>query len=157
MPIHYAGGSPAAWPHVRPIFQAVAAKVPEGDPNGAPCCDWVGETARATLSDGAQRHRYGDMQISRGLSAHEGRARAEQRRDERCFRRWNTGVLESYLIEITRDILAYHDEQGQAVGRDPGQRRAKGYRQVTLLALDQGTRSPWWVRRCSPLPVGAGR
>ena len=37
------GGSPDAWPAVKPIFQAVAAKVPEGDPNGAPCCDWVGE------------------------------------------------------------------------------------------------------------------
>ena len=111
------GGSPAAWPHVKPIFQAVAAKVPEGDPNGTPCCDWVGENGAGhfvkMVHNGIE---YGDMQIiaeayqlmkeGLGLSNDEMSA---------VFEQWNVGVLESYLIEITRDILAYRDDQGQAV------------------------------------------
>ena len=58
------GGSPEAWPAVKPIFQAVAAKVPEGDPNGTPCCDWVGENGAGhfvkMVHNGIE---YGDMQI----------------------------------------------------------------------------------------------
>ena len=111
------GGSPAAWPHVKDIFQAIAAKVPEGDPNGAPCCDWVGENGAGhfvkMVHNGIE---YGDMQIiaeayqimkeGLGLSNDEMAA---------TFTKWNRGVLESYLIEITRDILAFKDEEGQAV------------------------------------------
>jgi 6-phosphogluconate dehydrogenase len=111
------GGSPAAWPHIKPIFQAIAAKIPEGDPNGVPCCDWVGENGAGhfvkMVHNGIE---YGDMQIiaeayqlmKEGL----GLSNAAMRD---VFARWNTGPLESYLIEITRDILAYRDADGQAV------------------------------------------
>ena len=58
------GGSPAAWPFVKDIFQSISAKVPEGDPNGAPCCDWVGEGGAGhfvkMVHNGIE---YGDMQI----------------------------------------------------------------------------------------------
>ncbi len=104
------GGSPAAWPHVKPIFQAIAARVADG----TPCCDWVG-------SDGAGHFvkmvhngiEYGDMQLIceayqimkefLGMSADE---------MHEVFKKWNEGELNSYLIEITRDILAYKDEDG---------------------------------------------
>ncbi len=105
------GGSPAAWPHVKPIFQSIAAKVEDG----TPCCDWVG-------SDGAGHFvkmvhngiEYGDMQLITeayqimkdllGMSAGE---------MHEVFKRWNTGDLDSYLIEITRDILAFKDADGK--------------------------------------------
>jgi 6-phosphogluconate dehydrogenase len=108
------GGSPRAWNAVRPIFQAVAAKVPRPDGGEDPCCDWVGE-------DGAGHYvkmvhngiEYGDMQLvseayhlmkeGLGLSA-------EAMGD--VFAGWNKGKLNSYLIEITRDILAFKDEDG---------------------------------------------
>lgn len=104
------GGSPAAWPFVKDIFQSIAAKVEDG----SPCCDWVGE-------DGAGHYvkmvhngiEYGDMQIINeayhlmkdllGMDAFE---------QHEVFKKWNTAVLDSYLIEITRDILAYKDEDG---------------------------------------------
>ncbi len=137
------GGSPAAWPAVKPIFQAVAAKVPEGDPNGAPCCDWVGENGAGhfvkMVHNGIE---YGDMQIiaeayqlmkeGLGLSNDEMSA---------VFGQWNTGVLESYLIEITRDILGYRDEQGQAVIDvilDSAGQKGTG-KWTVASALEQGT------------------
>ncbi len=103
------GGSPAAWPAVKPIFQAIAAKV-EGD---IPCCDWVG-------SDGAGHFvkmvhngiEYGDMQLIceayHLMSAGLGMSPAEM---YEVFAKWNEGVLDSYLIEITRDILAKTDPE----------------------------------------------
>jgi 6-phosphogluconate dehydrogenase len=137
------GGSSAAWPHVRPIFQAVAAKVPEGDPNGAPCCDWVGENGAGhfvkMVHNGIE---YGDMQIiaeayqlmkeGLGLSNDEMSA---------VLDRWNRGVLESYLIEITRDIMGYRDEQGQAVVDlilDSAGQKGTG-KWTVASALEQGT------------------
>jgi 6-phosphogluconate dehydrogenase len=111
------GGSPAAWPHVKPILQAIAAKVPEGDPNGVPCCDWVGENGAGhfvkMVHNGIE---YGDMQII-AEAYHLMKEGLGMTNDEMStlFGRWNTGKLESYLIEITRDILAYRDEAGQAV------------------------------------------
>jgi len=107
------GGSPAAWPAVKEIFQAVSAKVEDG----TPCCDWVG-------SDGAGHFvkmvhngiEYGDMQIiceayqlmkeMMGMSA-------DEMHD--VFAEWNKGDLDSYLIEITRDILGFKDEKGDAL------------------------------------------
>src|SRR6185295_17457945 len=107
------GGTPAAWPLVRDIFQAICAKTPSGEP----CADWMGE-------DGAGHYvkmvhngiEYGDMQLiceayqllkeGLGLSNQEMHA---------VFSEWNKGELDSYLIEITRDILAYKDEKGQYV------------------------------------------
>src|ERR1051325_2658847 len=104
------GGSPAAWPHVKDIFQGVSAKV---DGN-VPCCDWVGEQGAGhyvkMVHNGIE---YGDMQLiceaynimktGLGLSADE---------MHQVFADWNTGDLDSYLIEISRDILAKKDDDG---------------------------------------------
>jgi len=137
------GGSAAAWPHIKPIFQAVAAKVPEGDPHGAPCCDWVGENGAGhfvkMVHNGIE---YGDMQIiaeayqlmKEGL----GLSNAEM---SAVLGGWNTGVLESYLIEITRDILGYRDAEGQDVVDlilDSAGQKGTGKWTVSS-ALDQGT------------------
>ncbi len=104
------GGSPKAWPFVKPIFQAIAAKMEDG----TPCCDWVGENAAGhfvkMVHNGIE---YGDMQLINeayhimkniiGLTADE---------MHQTFKEWNEGPLDSYLIEITRDILGYKDEDG---------------------------------------------
>ena len=103
------GGDKEAWPHVKDIFQGIAAKV-----DGEPCCDWVGGGGAGhyvkMVHNGIE---YGDMQLiaesyqlmkeSLGLSADELRA---------VFDQWNRGVLDSYLIEITRDIFGVKDEDG---------------------------------------------
>lgn len=105
------GGSPAAWPHVKDIFQAVCAKV-EGN---VPCCDWVGENGAGhyvkMVHNGIE---YGDMELlceayqlmkdGLGMSADE---------MHKAFAEWNKGELDSYLIEITRDILAHKDTDDQ--------------------------------------------
>ena len=105
------GGSLAAWPHVKDIFQAISAKV-EG---GVPCCDWVGENGAGhyvkMVHNGIE---YGDMQLiceayqlmkdGLGMTADEMHL---------VFAEWNKTELDSYLIEITRDILAYKDVDGQ--------------------------------------------
>jgi 6-phosphogluconate dehydrogenase len=107
------GGSPTAWEHVKPIFQAIAAKV--GD--GTPCCDWVGEGGAGhyvkMVHNGIE---YGDMQLiceayhvmkdGLGMSASE---------MHEVLAKWNEGELKSYLIEITRDILAVKDADGSAL------------------------------------------
>ena len=110
------GGSPAAWPHVKPIFQAIAAKVGvPGVEREAPCCDWVGEGGAGhyvkMVHNGIE---YGDMQLiceayhlmKTGLGL-----TAPQMHD--VFAAWNQGELDSYLIEITRDILAFQDADGE--------------------------------------------
>ena len=105
------GGSPAAWPHVKEIFQAISAKVE----NGAPCCEWVGENGAGhyvkMVHNGIE---YGDMQLiceayqlmkdGLGMMADE---------MSLVFGEWNKSELDSYLIEITRDILAFKDTDGQ--------------------------------------------
>src|SRR5256714_2121996 len=105
------GGSPAAWPHVKPIFQAIAAKVDDG----TPCCDWVGENGAGhyvkMVHNGIE---YGDMQliceayhllkVGLGMSADELHP---------VFAEWNKGDLDSFLIDITANILAYKDADGQ--------------------------------------------
>lgn len=105
------GGSPAAWPHVKEIFQAISAKVDDG----APCCDWVGENGAGhyvkMVHNGIE---YGDMQLiceayqlmSSGLGMTAGEM-------HQVFAEWNKGDLDSYLIEITRDILGFKDDDGQ--------------------------------------------
>ncbi len=107
------GGSPDAWPHVKDIFQSVCAKTPEGEP----CCDWVGENGAGhfvkMVHNGIE---YGDMQMicetydlmKRGLGMSN-----EAMHD--TFAAWNESELDSYLIEITRDILGYKDEDGNHV------------------------------------------
>ena len=107
------GGSPDAWPHVKPIFQAIAAKVEDG----SPCCDWVGENGAGhfvkMVHNGIE---YGDMQMicETYHIMKEGLGLTNQQMHE-VFAEWNKGELDSYLIEITRDILAYRDEDGNEV------------------------------------------
>lgn len=104
------GGSPSAWPHVKPIFQSIAAKVEDG----TPCCDWVGENGAGhfvkMVHNGIE---YGDMQLIceayQILKDYVGLNYDEM---YNVFKEWNEGELDSYLIEITRDILAYKDEDG---------------------------------------------
>jgi len=107
------GGNPAAWPHVKDIFQSIAAKVEDG----TPCCDWVGE-------DGAGHYvkmvhngiEYGDMQLiceaydllQRGLGL-----TADDL--HQVFTDWNKGELDSYLIEISSHIFAKEDEDGKPI------------------------------------------
>ena len=103
------GGSPEAWPHVKDIFQAIAAKVEDG----SPCCEWIGgEGAGHFVKMTHNGIEYGDMQLiceayqlmSKGL----GMTPAEM---HDVFAEWNEGALDSYLIEITRDILAKTDDE----------------------------------------------
>jgi len=107
------GGNPAAWPHVKEIFQSIAAKVADE----APCCDWVGEGGAGhfvkMVHNGIE---YGDMQLiceayqllRDGLHLSTDELRA-------VFARWNEGELDSYLIEITRDIFAKKDDDGEPI------------------------------------------
>ncbi len=107
------GGSPAAWPHVKPIFQAICAKVEDG----SPCCDWVGENGAGhfvkMVHNGIE---YGDMQLICEVyqMMRDGLGMTNDEMHE-TFAAWNETELDSYLIEITRDILAYRDETGEAV------------------------------------------
>ncbi|MEJ5311096.1 MAG: decarboxylating NADP(+)-dependent phosphogluconate dehydrogenase [Anaerolineae bacterium] len=107
------GGSPAAWPFVKPIFQAVAAKVDDG----SPCCDWVGENGAGhyvkMTHNGIE---YGDMQLI-CEAYHLMKEGLGMRNEEmhQVFAEWNEGKLDSYLIQITRDILAFKDENGEYV------------------------------------------
>ncbi len=105
------GGSPAAWPHVKPIFQAIAAKVADG----TPCCDWVGEGGAGHFVKMTHNGiEYGDMQLI--CEAYhimkDGLGMTPDEMHE-VFMAWNEAELKSYLIEITRDILAKKDEDGQ--------------------------------------------
>jgi 6-phosphogluconate dehydrogenase len=103
------GGNPQAWPHVKPILQAIAAKVADG----TPCCDWVGPEGAGHLVKMVHNGiEYGDMQLiceayhlMRTLLGMEPPALHDE------FARWNRGELESYLIEITRDILGFIDPE----------------------------------------------
>jgi 6-phosphogluconate dehydrogenase len=104
------GGSNAAWPHVKQIFQSISAKVD----NGTPCCDWVGENGAGhfvkMVHNGIE---YGDMQLIceayQILHEYVGLSYDEM---HEVFKEWNSGELDSYLIEITRDILGFKDEDG---------------------------------------------
>lgn len=104
------GGSPEAWPHVKPIFQAIAAKVADG----SPCCDWVGEEGAGhfvkMVHNGIE---YGDMQlISEAYDLLQHGLALPANQMSAIFAEWNKGPLNSYLIEITADILAYQDSDG---------------------------------------------
>ncbi len=107
------GGSPEAWPHVKPIFQAIAAKVADG----SPCCDWVGENGAGhfvkMVHNGIE---YGDMQLI-GESYFLMKQALDMSAEDmhHVFAEWNKGKLDSYLIEITRDILGFKDEDGQPI------------------------------------------
>jgi 6-phosphogluconate dehydrogenase len=132
------GGSPAAWPAVKPILQAIAAQVDDG----SPCCDWVGENGAGhfvkMVHNGIE---YGDMQLiseayhvmQEGLGMSAGAIHS-------VFAEWNRGKLDSYLIEITRDILAFKDADGQPlVDRILDAAGQKGTGKWTVIsALDMG-------------------
>ncbi len=108
------GGHPDAWPHVKEIFQAIAAKVADG----SPCCEWIGNDGAGHFVKMTHNGiEYGDMQLiceayqlmatGLGMGAKE---------MNKVFTEWNNGPLDSYLIEITRDILAKDDEEtGQPI------------------------------------------
>ncbi|MFB6341041.1 decarboxylating NADP(+)-dependent phosphogluconate dehydrogenase [Saccharicrinis sp. FJH62] len=132
------GGSVKAWEHVKPIFQSISAKVEDG----TPCCDWVGANGAGhfvkMVHNGIE---YGDMQLIceayqimsdlLGMSADE---------MHEVFKEWNTGVLDSYLIEITRDILGFKDEDGEPMVEkilDTAGQKGTG-KWTGVAALDQG-------------------
>ncbi len=132
------GGSPAAWEHIKPIFQKIAAHTEAGEP----CCDWVGEDGAGhfvkMVHNGIE---YGDMQMicetyqmmkeGLGLTNEEMHA---------VLAEWNQGELDSYLIEITRDILGYKDEDGKAVVDlilDTAGQKGTG-KWTAIAALDEG-------------------
>ncbi|NOQ88986.1 MAG: decarboxylating NADP(+)-dependent phosphogluconate dehydrogenase [Gammaproteobacteria bacterium] len=104
------GGDPEAWPLVKDIFQAVSAKV-----DGEPCCQWVGQDGAGhfvkMVHNGIE---YGDMQlICEAYSLMENVLGMDCDQMHEVFKEWNTGVLDSYLIDITKDILAMKDEDGE--------------------------------------------
>ena len=132
------GGSKAAWEHVKPIFQKIAAKTDKGEP----CCEWVGENGAGhfvkMVHNGIE---YGDMQMicetyqmmKQGL----GMTNPEM---HQVFAEWNAGELDSYLIEITRDILGYKDADGKEVVDlilDTAGQKGTG-KWTVLAALDSG-------------------
>ena len=131
------GGSPAAWPLVKPIFQSICAHT-----DGEACCDWVGENGAGhfvkMVHNGIE---YGDMQLiceayqlmrdGLGMSSEE---------MHKVFADWNEGELESYLIEITRDILGYTDENGERTVEhilDTAGQKGTG-KWTGIAALDEG-------------------
>ncbi len=131
------GGSPAAWPEVKEIFQAIAAKV-----DGNPCCDWVGADGAGhfvkMVHNGIE---YGDMQlISETYHLMKDVLGLSYPQMQAAFAEWNTGVLDSYLIEITADILGYLDEDGQPLAEkilDTAGQKGTG-RWTAINALELG-------------------
>jgi len=131
------GGSPAAWRHVKPIFQAIAAKV-----DGEPCCDWVGENGAGhyvkMVHNGIE---YGDMQlICEAYQLMRNGLGMKAPQMHQVFSGWNRGKLNSYLIEITGDILAYKDEDGEPIVDkilDTAEQKGTG-KWTCISALDMG-------------------
>ena len=132
------GGSAAAWEPVKPIFQAICAKVDDG----SPCCDWVGEKGSGhfvkMVHNGIE---YGDMQLiceayqlmrdGLGMTAEE---------MHEVFSVWNKTELDSYLIEITADILGFKDEKGLSTLNyilDTAGQKGTG-KWTGIAALDEG-------------------
>lgn len=132
------GGSAAAWPHIKPIFEAICARAPDGEP----CTDWMGANGAGhfvkMIHNGIE---YGDMQLigetydvmKRVL----GLGNAEM---HAVFAEWNRAELDSYLIEITRDILGFLDQNGEAtIDKILDAAGQKGTGKWTVIeALDQG-------------------
>ena len=132
------GGSPDAWPHVKDIFQATCAKTEAGEP----CCDWVGEGGAGhfvkMVHNGIE---YGDMQMicETYMLMKQGLGMTNEEMHQ-VFAEWNEGELDSYLIEITRDILGYKDEDGNEVVDlilDTAGQKGTG-KWTAIAALDEG-------------------
>ena len=132
------GGSPAAWPHVKPILQAIAAHTAEGEP----CCDWIGEGGAGDfvkmVHNGIE---YGDMQlICEAYQLMRDYLGMTYQDMHDTFAQWNQGELNSYLIEITRDILAFRDTDGAPLVEkilDTAGQKGTG-KWTGIAALDEG-------------------
>jgi 6-phosphogluconate dehydrogenase len=132
------GGSPAAWPHVKHIFQSIAAKVEDG----APCCDWVGENGAGhfvkMVHNGIE---YGDMQlIAEAYHLMKEALRLSHQEMSAVFAGWDQGKLDSYLIEITGHILGMQDQDGAPLVEkilDSAGQKGTG-RWTAIDALDNG-------------------
>jgi 6-phosphogluconate dehydrogenase len=136
------GGSPAAWPVIKPIFQAIAAKVKRPDGGEDACCDWVGENGAGhyvkMVHNGIE---YGDMQLicEAYQLMHEGLDLSPEQMSD-ILNKWNKGRLESYLIEITRDILRFKDQDGKPLVDkilDVAEQKGTG-KWAGISALDMG-------------------
>lgn len=132
------GGSPAAWDSVKPILQAICAKVDDG----SPCCDWVGEGGAGhfvkMVHNGIE---YGDMQLIceayQIMRDYLGMTAAEM---HDVFAEWNEGVLDSYLVQITADILTRTDDDGTPLVEkilDTAGQKGTG-KWTGISALDEG-------------------
>ena len=132
------GGSSDAWEHVKDIFQSIAAKVEDG----SPCCDWVGENGAGhfvkMVHNGIE---YGDMQlISEAYHLMRSGLQLPYKEMQAIFADWNRGKLDSYLIEITADILAFKDKDGQPLVEkilDTAGQKGTG-RWTVITALETG-------------------
>ena len=105
------GGSPEAWPIVKDILQGIAAKLDDG----TPCCQWIGRGGAGhfvkMVHNGIE---YGDMQlISEAYSLLKNRKGLDNDEMSVVFEEWNKGELDSFLIEITKNILRFRDEDGK--------------------------------------------
>ncbi|XP_043855150.1 6-phosphogluconate dehydrogenase, decarboxylating [Dromiciops gliroides] len=105
------GGNKEAWPHIKTIFQSIAAKVGTGEP----CCDWVGDEGAGhfvkMVHNGIE---YGDMQlICEAYHLMKDVLGMEHDEMAKVFEEWNKTELDSFLIEITANILKFHDTDGQ--------------------------------------------
>ena len=140
------GGSTAAWEYVKPIFQAISAKTEDG----SPCCEWVGENGAGhfvkMVHNGIE---YGDMQMicETYLLMKEALGMSVDEMSE-VFGEWNKGELGSYLIEITRNILAYKDGDESVVEMILDTAGQKGTGKWTAIeALIRDNPLPSLVRR----------
>lgn len=131
------GGSEKAWAHIKPIFQSIAAKVGK-----EPCCDWVGEDGAGhfvkMVHNGIE---YGDMQLI-CEAYHLMKSALGMSPDEmsKVFEEWNKGELDSFLIEITKDILAFKDSDGTPLVekiRDSAGQKGTG-KWTAISALEYG-------------------
>ena len=105
------GGNPEGWPHIKDIFQGIAAKAD----NGEPCCDWVGDQGAGhyvkMVHNGIE---YGDMQlISEAYNLLKTGLGLQESEMSQIFTDWNKSELNSYLIEITSHIFSFKDTDGQ--------------------------------------------
>jgi len=131
------GGSLAAWKFVKPVFQSIAAKVEDG----TPCCEWVGENGAGhfvkMVHNGIE---YGDMQlICEAYQIMKDLLNMSNEEMHNVFREWNEGELNSYLIEITRDILNYKENGEYLVDKILDTAGQKGTGKWTVIAsLDMG-------------------
>jgi 6-phosphogluconate dehydrogenase len=132
------GGHKEAWSRIKPILQAIAAKTEDGDP----CCDWVGEDGAGhfvkMVHNGIE---YGDMQlICEGYDLMTHVLGMSAKECSEVFTKWNKGKLDSYLVDITKNILAYEDEDGEPLVDkilDTAGQKGTG-KWTAVSALDQG-------------------